>query len=227
MNAKPVITESKEIEEFVNSVKFDAAGLVPAVVQDVENRQVLMVAWMNRESLKRSLESGRTWFYSRSRQALWLKGETSGHAQYIREVRLDCDGDTLLFLVEQLGVACHLGTRSCFSRVIGSDADSVAGGAADEAKAESIIADLYALIQERQQSLPEGSYTTKLFRSGRGRIAQKVGEEAVEVVVAAMQDNHSELVEETADLLYHLLVLLVECGVSPQEIREKLAERRR
>ncbi|MDD4783881.1 MAG: bifunctional phosphoribosyl-AMP cyclohydrolase/phosphoribosyl-ATP diphosphatase HisIE [Syntrophaceticus sp.] len=218
MKAKPVITESKEIEEIVDNIKFDAAGLVPAVVQDVENNEVLMVAWMNRESLKRSLESGRTWFYSRSREALWLKGETSGNCQYIREVRSDCDGDTLLFQVEQLGVACHLGTRSCFSHVVGS--------VADEVKAESIVADLYALIGERQRSLPEGSYTAKLFQSGRGRIAQKVGEEAVEVVVAAMQDNHSELVEETADLLYHLLVLLVECGTSPEEIREKLAERR-
>lgn len=218
MKAKPVITESKEIEEFVDNVKFDAAGLIPAVVQDVENNEVLMVAWMNRESLKRSLESGRTWFYSRSRQALWLKGETSGNYQYIREVRLDCDGDTLLFKVEQLGVACHLGNRSCFSRVVGSTAD--------EAKTDSIVADLYALIQERRESLPEGSYTAKLFQRGRGRIAQKVGEEAVETVVAAMQDDHSELVEETADLIYHLLVLLVECGVSPGEIRKKLAERR-
>jgi phosphoribosyl-ATP pyrophosphohydrolase/phosphoribosyl-AMP cyclohydrolase len=164
------------------------------------------------------LESGRTWFYSRSREALWLKGETSGNYQYIKEVRLDCDGDTLLFKVEQLGVACHQGTRSCFSRAVGR--------VADEAKADNIIAYLYTLIQERQKSMPEGSYTAKLFQRGRGRIAQKVGEEAVEVVVAAMQDNHGELVEETADLLYHLLVLLVECGTSPEEIREKLAERR-
>jgi phosphoribosyl-ATP pyrophosphohydrolase/phosphoribosyl-AMP cyclohydrolase len=218
VKAKPVITESKGIEEFVNSVKFDAAGLIPAVVQDVENNEVLMVAWMNRESLSKSLESGRTWFYSRSREALWLKGETSGNYQYIKEVRLDCDGDTLLFKVEQLGVACHQGTRSCFSRAVGR--------VADEAKADNIIAYLYTLIQERQKSMPEGSYTAKLFQRGRGRIAQKVGEEAVEVVVAAMQDNHGELVEETADLLYHLLVLLVECGTSPEEIREKLAERR-
>jgi phosphoribosyl-ATP pyrophosphohydrolase/phosphoribosyl-AMP cyclohydrolase len=151
VKAKPVITESKGIEEFVNSVKFDAAGLIPAVVQDVENNEVLMVAWMNRESLSKSLESGRTWFYSRSREALWLKGETSGNYQYIKEVRLDCDGDTLLFKVEQLGVACHQGTRSCFSRAVGR--------VADEAKADNIIAYLYTLIQERQKSMPEGSYT--------------------------------------------------------------------
>ena len=219
MKAQPVFTDSKEAEEFINTVKFDTAGLVPVVVQDVENSEVLMMAWMNCESLRRTLESGQTWFYSRSRQALWLKGETSGNYQYVREVRLDCDGDTLLLKVDQVGVACHEGTRSCFSRVVGSSAF--------EKQTERIIADLYSLIQERQKTQPQGSYTAKLFQGGRGRIAQKVGEEAVEVVVAAMQDNHSEIVEETADLIYHLLVLLVECGVRPGEIREKLAERRR
>ncbi|CEO89447.1 MAG TPA: bifunctional phosphoribosyl-AMP cyclohydrolase/phosphoribosyl-ATP diphosphatase HisIE [Syntrophaceticus sp.] len=219
MKAQPVFTDSKELIDFINTVKFDTAGLVPAVVQDVENNEVLMVAWMNQESLRRTLESGQAWFYSRKRQALWLKGETSGNYQYVREVRLDCDGDTLLLKVDQVGVACHLGTRSCFSRLVGSSAP--------EKRTERIIADLYSLIKERQKTQPEGSYTVKLFQRGRGRIAQKVGEEAVEVVVAAMQDDHSELVEETADLIYHLLVLLVECGVSPEEIREKLAERRR
>jgi phosphoribosyl-ATP pyrophosphohydrolase/phosphoribosyl-AMP cyclohydrolase len=217
VRAEPVLIDSKEIDDFLEKVKFDQAGLVPAVIQDVENNEVLMVAWMNKESLKRSLESGMTWFYSRSRQALWLKGETSGNHQYIREVRLDCDGDTLLIKVQQLGAACHEGTRSCFSRIVGSTAE----------QSSAIIADLYALIQERRKSLPEGSYTAKLFQSGRGRIAQKVGEEAVETVIAAMQDNHTELVEETADLIYHLLVLLAECGVSPKEINEKLVERRR
>ncbi len=220
MRAEPVLTDSKEIDSILAKVKFDQAGLVPAVIQDAENEEVLMVAWMNRESLRRSLESGMTWFYSRSRQALWLKGETSGNHQYIREFFLDCDGDTLLIKVKQLGVACHQGTRSCFSRLAG-------GNTAVEQSSAAIIDDLYALIEERKRTLPEGSYTAKLFQKGRGRIAQKVGEEAVETVVAAMEDDHSELVEETADLIYHLLVLLVECGVSPQEIREKLAERRR
>lgn len=219
MKQQPVFTDSSEIEDFLDKVKFDTAGLVPAVVQDAENSEVLMVAWMNRESLKRTLESGQTWFYSRSRQALWLKGETSGNYQYVREVRLDCDGDTLLFKVEQVGVACHQGTRSCFSRVVGNSTGV--------RRADMIIADLYSLIQERRKIQPQGSYTVKLLQGGRGRIAQKVGEEAVEVVVAAMQDSHSEIVEETADLIYHLLVLLVECGVSPGEICEKLAERRR
>jgi len=220
VRAEPFITDSKEIDNILAKIKFDEAGLVPAVIQDAENGEVLMVAWMNRESLRRSLESGMTWFYSRSRQALWLKGETSGNHQYIREVRLDCDGDTLLIKVKQVGVACHEGTRSCFFRLVGSNT-------AEEKSSADIIKDLYALIQERKRTLPEGSYTAKLFKKGRGRIAQKVGEEAVETVVAAMEDNRSELIEETADLIYHLLVLLVECGVSPQEIKEKLAERRR
>jgi len=219
MKQRPVFTEGKETEELINSVKFDAAGLVPAVVQDVINSEVLMVAWMNRESLKRTLESGRTWFYSRSRQALWLKGETSGNYQYVREMRLDCDRDTLLLKVEQIGAACHEGTRSCFSRV--------AGGSAGEERAAGIIAELYSLILERRKTRPQGSYTAKLFQGGRGRIAQKVGEEAVETVIAAMQDSRGELVEETADLIYHLLVLLVDCGVSTEEICKKLAERRR
>lgn len=220
MRAEPVLTDRKEIDSILAKVKFDQAGLVPAVIQDAENEEVLMVAWMNRESLRRSLESGMTWFYSRSRQTLWLKGETSGNHQYIKEVLLDCDGDTLLIKVKQLGVACHQGTRSCFSRVVGSNTT-------EEQSSADIINDLYALIQERNRTLPEGSYTAKLFKKGRGRIAQKVGEEAVETVVAAMEDNRSELIEETADLIYHLLVLLVECGVSPQDIKEKLAERRR
>jgi len=220
VRAEPVLTDRKEIDSILAKVKFDQAGLVPAVIQDAENEEVLMVAWMNRESLRRSLESGMTWFYSRSRQALWLKGETSGNHQYIKEVLLDCDGDTLLIKVKQLGVACHQGTRSCFSRVVGSNTT-------EEQSSADIINDLYALIQERNRTLPEGSYTAKLFKKGRGRIAQKVGEEAVETVVAAMEDNRSELIEETADLIYHLLVLLVECGVSPQDIKEKLAERRR
>lgn len=220
MRAEPVLTDIKEIDSILAKVKFDQAGLVPAVIQDAENEEVLMVAWMSRESLQRSLESGMTWFYSRSKQALWLKGETSGNHQYIREVFLDCDGDTLLIKVKQLGAACHQGTRSCFSPVVGSTI-------AEEQSSADIIDDLYALIQERRKTLPEGSYTAKLFQKGRGRIAQKVGEEAVETVIAAMEDKHGELVEETADLIYHLLVLLVVCGVSPQEIKEKLAERRR
>lgn len=217
MKAQPVLTDEQEIEMFLNKVKFDSRGLVPAVIQDQSNDEVLMVAWMNRESLQRSLESGRTWFYSRSRECLWPKGETSGNYQYIREVFLDCDKDTLLFRVEQVGAACHQGTRSCFSRVSGEGT----------AKGAKIIPELYALIKERQKTLPEGSYTAELFQRGIDRIAQKVGEEAVEVVIAGKNGDQAEIIEETADLIYHLLVLLVECGVTPEDICSKLAERRR
>lgn len=219
MKVQPVLTDEEEINDFLDSVKFDCRGLVPVVVQDAANGEVLMVAWMNRESLKRSLESGRTWFYSRSRQCLWLKGETSGNYQYIREVFRDCDGDTILFKVDQVGAACHEGTRSCFSRVSGEPA--AATGSPD------IIAGLYALIGERREILPDGSYTAELFRKGIDRIAQKVGEEAVEVVIAGKNRDREEIIEETADLIYHLLVLLVECGVTPDDICAKLAERRR
>ncbi|HHW40431.1 MAG TPA: bifunctional phosphoribosyl-AMP cyclohydrolase/phosphoribosyl-ATP diphosphatase HisIE [Syntrophomonadaceae bacterium] len=200
-------------------IRFNGDGLVPAVIQDVKNGEVLMVAYMNRESLARSLRTGRTWFYSRSRKCLWMKGETSGHHQYIREVRFDCDADTLLIKVEQVGPACHEGYRSCFFRCIGQPLQ-------EGEKHGDIIPELFAVIKERQRTLPEGSYTAKLFRKGIDRIAQKVGEEAVEVVIAGKNRDRSELIEETSDLIYHLLVLLAECGVSPDEVWAKLAERR-
>lgn len=218
MRVEPVLFDSRQIEEVLNTVKFSENGLIPAVIQDVANGAVLMVAYMNRESLGRSLQTGRTWFFSRSREQLWLKGETSGNYQYIREVRVDCDADTLLIKVEQTGPACHEGYRSCFYRCLGQPLP--------EEKQRAIISELYALIKERQRILPEGSYTTKLFQKGIDQIVQKVGEEAVEVVIAGKNRNRAEIIEETSDLIYHLLVLMAECGVTPEDIREKLAERR-
>lgn len=220
MKAEPVIVDEKKLEEILASLKFDEKGLIPAVIQDTGNGEVLMVAYMNKESLKRSLQTGRTWFFSRSRQSLWLKGETSGNYQFIREVRMDCDADTLLFLVDQKGVACHTGARSCFYR-------SIEGEAVHQPTGRRIIDELYEVIRERQKNLPEGSYTTKLFKRGLDRIVQKVGEEAVEVVIAGKNRDKEEIIEETADLFYHLLVMLVACDVAPEEIRAKLAERRR
>ncbi len=219
MSAIPVLSDEDEIRTALERIRFNGDGLVPAVIQDVKNGEVLMVAYMNRESLARSLRTGRTWFYSRSRKCLWLKGETSGHHQYIREVRFDCDADTLLIKVEQVGPACHEGYRSCFFRCIGQPLQK------DE-KHGDIIPELFAVIKERQRTLPENSYTAKLFRKGIDRIAQKVGEEAVEVVIAGKNRDRSELVEETSDLVYHLLVLLAECGVTPDEVWAKLDERR-
>lgn len=220
MKAVPVITDEQEIERFLSSIQFKDDGLVPAVVQDVETGQVLMLAYMNRESLARSLQTGRMWFYSRSRKCLWLKGETSGNYQFIREVRVDCDRDALLFKVEQVGNACHEGSRSCFSRCIGQPIET-------KGSTERIIDELYAVIKERQETMPEGSYTTKLFRKGIDKIVKKVGEEAVEVVIAGKNRDRSEIIEETSDLVYHLLVLLAECDVKPEDIRMKLVERRR
>jgi phosphoribosyl-ATP pyrophosphohydrolase/phosphoribosyl-AMP cyclohydrolase len=253
------------------SVKFGADGLIPAIVQDVADGAVLMVAYMNRESLALSLQTGRTWFYSRSRQSLWQKGATSGHFQYIREVLGDCDQDALLVKVDQVGVACHEGYRSCFFRQLTPagweiTAESASGrqlcasagmappGATmssaalvvDEASnadagseehdldpaptqagaGEDILDLLFAVIRDRQRTLPENSYTTHLFQKGIDRIAQKVGEEAVEVVIAGKNRDRDEIVNESADLVYHLLVLLAECDVSLDDIRNKLAERR-
>lgn len=221
MKAIPVLSDEGEIRAALEKIRFDRDGLVPAVIQDVEDGKVLMVAYMNRESLERSIRTGRTWFYSRSRGSLWLKGETSGNHQYIREIRYDCDADTLLIKVEQVGNACHEGYRSCFFRCIGQPlVEEIKGDA-------GIIRELFAVIKERQQTLPEDSYTAKLFRKGIDRIAQKVGEEAVEVVIAGKNRDKSELVEESSDLIYHLLVLLAECGVTPEDVWAKLAERRR
>jgi phosphoribosyl-ATP pyrophosphohydrolase/phosphoribosyl-AMP cyclohydrolase len=212
------------------SVNFGADGLIPAIIQDVVNGEVLMVAYMNRESLALSLQTGRTWFYSRSRQCLWQKGETSGHRQYIREVLTDCDQDALLVKVDQVGVACHEGYRSCFFRQLApaggeTAVESATGG--QPTTPGDILDLLFAVIRDRQRTLPENSYTAQLFRKGIDRIAQKVGEEAVEVVIAGKNRSRDEIINESADLVYHLLVLLAECGVSLDEIRTKLAERRR
>jgi phosphoribosyl-ATP pyrophosphohydrolase/phosphoribosyl-AMP cyclohydrolase len=238
------MTNPKQIEAACESIKFGPDGLIPAVVQDMADGAVLMVAYMNRESLQLSLQTGRTWFYSRSRQCLWQKGETSGHHQYIRELLTDCDRDTLLVKVDQVGVACHEGYRSCFFRQLASDAQAsglaekpvgeVAADGDDGAAAKDIPAPvsgsdmldlLFAVIRDRRKTMPENSYTAYLFRKGIDRIAQKVGEEAVEVVIAGKNRNHDEIINESADLVYHLLVLLAECDVSLDEIRTKLAGR--
>jgi phosphoribosyl-ATP pyrophosphohydrolase/phosphoribosyl-AMP cyclohydrolase len=237
VKAVPLMTDPEQIKVACESVRFGADGLIPAIVQDAADGTVLMVAYMNRESLALSLQTGRTWFYSRSRQCLWQKGETSGHHQYIREVLTDCDQDTLLVKVDQVGVACHEGYRSCFFRqltlagketaeeslAVGQPAGCPLAGAVP---AGDILDLLFAVIRDRQRTLPENSYTAHLFRKGIDCIAQKVGEEAVEVVIAGKNRDRDEIINESADLVYHLLVLLAECDVSLDEIRTKLAERR-
>lgn len=197
-------------KDILKEARFNADGLIPAVVQDVRTREVLTVAYMNSESLGLTLEKGETWFYSRSRKALWHKGETSGNFQKVRGIKLDCDNDTVLLEVEPQGPACHTGDYSCFGVEPGF------GGT---------IQQLYDLIARRKEERPEGSYTTKLFAQGIDKIVKKLGEEAVETVIAAKNDSSERIVEETADLLYHLLVTLAEKGVTLEEIQAELARR--
>jgi phosphoribosyl-ATP pyrophosphohydrolase/phosphoribosyl-AMP cyclohydrolase len=192
------------------NARFNSDGLIPAIVQDVRTREVLTVAYMNQEALRLTVEKGETWFYSRSRKTLWHKGETSGNFQKVRALKLDCDNDALLVEVDPQGPACHTGDYSCFGVEAG-----FGGG----------IQQLYDLIARRKKTRPEGSYTTKLFDQGIDKIVKKLGEEAVETVIAAKNDSSERIVEETSDLLYHLLVTLVEKGVTLEEIQAELAKR--
>ena len=198
------------MNDILRKARFDSAGLIPAVVQDARTREVLTVAFMNEDALRLTLERGETHFWSRSRQTLWHKGETSGNYQKVQSVRLDCDADTVLVEVEPAGPACHTGAYSCFGV---------------EPELEGFLKQLYALIEQRKEQRPEGSYTTYLFNSGLDKILKKLGEEATETIVAAKNAESERLVAETADLVYHLLVLLVERGVSLEEVNRELKER--
>lgn len=203
----------------LEELKFDENGLIPAVVQDARTHRVLTLAYMNRESLAVTLREGRTCFYSRSRRTLWRKGETSGNVQRVVRVTADCDGDALLVEVEPAGPACHTGEESCFFRPLEGAPD---GGAAE---ARFSLDGLYGLLLGRKAERPAGSYTTYLFDKGREKILKKVGEECTEVIIGAMKDSREETVFEVADLTYHVLVLLAEMGVTPDEVRAELARR--
>jgi phosphoribosyl-ATP pyrophosphohydrolase/phosphoribosyl-AMP cyclohydrolase len=211
-------------------LKYDEHGLIPVVVQDAVTREVLTVAYMNAESLRRTLDEGETWFWSRSRAALWHKGETSGHTQRVLALALDCDKDALVAFVEPRGPACHTGARSCFQHEIEGAANQFdeGDGSVDEGVPRSLgatLAGLYALIEGRRRARPGGSYTTYLFEQGLDKILKKVGEEAAETIIAAKNEDAPALVSEVSDLLYHLLVLLVERGVTLEEIERELAGR--
>lgn len=199
------------------NVKFDEKGLVPAIIQDADTKEVLTLAYMNEESLKKTIESGETWFYSRSRQELWHKGATSGNAQTVASINYDCDQDALLVQVYPKGPACHTGAVSCFS-------ERVVEGKANLADYQ-ILQSLEKVILEREKERPEGAYTTYLFEKGVDKILKKVGEEAAEVIIAAKNRDHEELRWEAADLLYHLQVLLVEQGLPFKEVLRTLEER--
>ncbi len=193
-------------------LKFDANGLIPAIVVDAKSRNVLTLAYMNRESLSISLAEGRTCFWSRSRQELWRKGETSGNVQHIVNIKADCDRDALIVYVEKDGPACHLSTDSCFNDdVFGSEPFSMQG--------------LYELIEGRKTEKKEGSYTTYLFEKGLDKILKKVGEESTEVIIAGKAEDRKETVYEIADLAYHVLVLMVQLGISVDDIMAELASR--
>jgi len=219
------------MKQLPSDIKFDANGLVPVVVQDFNTNEVLMLAYMNQAALSKSMETGLAHYWSRSRNKLWLKGETSGHYQNIRALSIDCDGDTLLLKVIQKEAACHTGHYSCFFRELTDmvfkqvseqvfDADKVYGSKA------GIMQELYDVILDRTVNPKEGSYTNYLFEKGLDKILKKVGEEASEVIIAAKNKSKEEIRYEVADLFYHLMVLLVERGLELDDIYEELRGRR-
>lgn len=211
----------------ISGIKFDERSLVPVVVQDANTREVLTLAYMNAESLKRTIETGETWFWSRSRASLWHKGETSGHTQRVKEILVDCDSDALTVLVEANGPACHTGRQSCFHNVLLGADDAGARISYHESDLGAVFHDLYALVESRNRDRPEGSYTTYLFEQGLDKILKKVGEEASETIIAAKNEDRTALTNEISDLFYHLIVLLIERGVTLNDIRDELVSRGR
>ncbi len=206
----------------IEDLTYDANGLIPAVVQQAGTGEVLMVAYMNEASLAKTLETGYTWFWSRSRQKYWQKGESSGHVQRVEEVRYDCDADTLLVTVDQAGPgACHTGARSCFYRTLGEPA------APASPSLGAVLEDLAGLLERRKVERPEGSYTTALLDGPQDKLLKKIAEESGEVIIAARDQDRAALTYEAADLLYHVLVTLVREGVPVADLAAELASRRK
>lgn len=199
----------------IENLKFDEKGLIPAIVVDAITKEVLTLAYMNKESLKVTIEKGLTCFWSRSRNELWLKGETSGNYQHVVSITADCDNDALVVMVEKDGPACHLGTNSCFNNTLWES----------EQLKEFSLEGLYKLLQGRKTEKKEGSYTTYLFEKGIDKILKKVGEECTEVIIAGKADDKKETVYEIADLAYHTLVLMVQMGISLEDVHRELASR--
>jgi len=235
--------------EILSQIKFNKEGLIPVIIQDEMTKQVLMLAYMNKESLEKTLEEGRTCFYSRSRRELWFKGNTSGNTQLVKKIILDCDNDALLVLVKQKGVACHTGNYSCFFK-------EIKGGKITEIKLEpssslqkeqaekqkspqeedrrkqskidsEIINEIYQVIQNRKLNYQSDSYVCKLLANSENLLPKKIGEEAAEVIIALKDKEKSEIIYEVADLWFHTLVALCNCNISPQEIFEELKGRRK
>ena len=214
----------------IENLQYNEKGLIPAIIQDGATGQVLMLAYMNQEALQKTVETGVTWFYSRSRRCLWQKGETSGHLQQVKDIAYDCDADTLLITVEQTGAACHEGTFSCFSRTLGSE-ERTSTMMADPTKvygnAATVIHDLYHVIMDRKTNPKEGSYTNYLFEKGQDKILKKVGEECAETIIGSKNNDKAEILYEMADLWYHNLVLLAYHDITPSELLEELQKRRK
>ncbi len=199
----------------IDQLKFDEKGLIPAVIVEAGTHQLLMVAYMNRESLKISMETGKTCFWSRSRQELWIKGETSGNYQHIVSITADCDLDTLKVVVEKDGPACHTGAETCFFNPVYQS----------EEKSDFTLDALMELIRGRKTNPQEGSYTTYLFQKGLDKILKKIGEESTEVIIAAKDNDPKETIYEISDLVYHVMVMMIQQGISLEDIRRELASR--
>jgi len=220
-----------------DTITYDAAGLVTAVAQDAETGEVLMVAHMNRDALERTLTSRQAWYWSRSRKRLWRKGEESGHTQRVRNIRVDCDADTVLLSVDQVGPACHTGHRSCFYRAVAPEKEgglrftepgAEAGGEAAAGRSgPEILTEVTGVLQDRRRHPRPGSYSAQLFADGLARLNEKIMEEAAEVTRAARKETPARLVEEAADLWFHTLALLVFQGIEPADVFTELARRRR
>ena len=210
------------MEELINTLKFDASGLIPAVVQNIETNEVLMVAYMNADTIKQTLETGRATFWSRSRQEVWVKGDTSGNYMYVKEVRVDCDCDCLVVLVNPAGPACHTGNRSCFFRKI--EDGKLVEDSKEQTKTD-VLAREQAVVMARNAPPAAGSHTNYLFDKGEDKILKKVGEEAAEVVIAGKNRDKDEISYETADLIYHLTVMLVDNGMTWEDIYKEMERR--
>jgi phosphoribosyl-ATP pyrophosphohydrolase/phosphoribosyl-AMP cyclohydrolase len=204
----------------LDDMVFGPGGLLPAIAQDADSGEVLMLAWMNREALEKTLETGRVHYYSRSRGKLWLKGETSGHFQDVREILRDCDGDALLIRVNQTGPACHTGNRSCFYRDVEGEPDQASG------KISGALEELRRVIDDRRAHPKEGSYTNYLFDKGIDKMLKKVGEESAEIIIAAKNPSKPDLVAEIADMMFHVSVVMAERGVEWRDVCAELERRR-
>ena len=218
LKARGVVVDTFETDVEWEQFKLDSQGLIPVVVQDYKTLQVLMVAYMNEEAFSATLKTGRMTYFSRSRQSLWIKGETSGHFQYVKSLKLDCDNDTILAKVNQVGPACHTGAKSCFFK-------NLAEREYRETNPLKVFEDVYQVILDRKENPKEGSYTNYLFDKGIDKILKKLGEEATEIVIAAKNPNPEEVKYEMSDFLYHMMVLMAQKGLNWEDITEELANR--